>query len=71
MLDAADTVNGPVSMARDLEAEFGKGFNYSSLTRMVRFVEAFPDEANVATLSQHLSCIPCSGYSSGQRAISP
>ena len=43
------------SMAQALEAEFGKGFAYSALTRMVRFADAFPDKRIVATLSQHLS----------------
>jgi hypothetical protein len=38
-----------------LSAEFGDGFNYSALTRMVRFAEIQPDEAIVATLSQQLS----------------
>ena len=31
------------------------GFSYLSLTRMIRFAEALPDEAIVATLSQQLS----------------
>ena len=32
------------SLAQELAAEFGKGFSYSALTRMVRFAELFPDE---------------------------
>jgi predicted nuclease of restriction endonuclease-like (RecB) superfamily len=38
-----------------LSREYGNGFSYSGLTRMVKFAEAFPDEAIVATLSQQLS----------------
>jgi hypothetical protein len=34
-----------VSVSRQLETEFGKGFSSSALTRMIRFAEFFPDEA--------------------------
>lgn len=44
-----------VSLARQLEQEFGKGFSYSALTRMVRFAEQFPDERILATLLQELT----------------
>ena len=44
-----------VTVSRELEAEFGQGFSYSALTRMVRFAESMTDEAIVATLSQQLS----------------
>jgi predicted nuclease of restriction endonuclease-like (RecB) superfamily len=43
------------SLSQQLMAEFGKGFNYAGLTRMVRFAEFFPDEQILATLSQELS----------------
>jgi predicted nuclease of restriction endonuclease-like (RecB) superfamily len=43
------------TLSQELTAEYGKGFNYSALTRMVRFVEAFPQQEIVATLSQQLS----------------
>lgn len=36
-------------------AEFGRGFETSNLSRMVRFAEVFPDREIVATLSQQLS----------------
>jgi hypothetical protein len=36
-------------------AEYGKGFNESALTRMIKFAEVFPDETIVATLSRQLS----------------
>lgn len=42
-------------LAQELTGEFGKGFTYSSLTRMVKFYLAFDDEKIVATLSQQLS----------------
>jgi len=43
------------SLAPRLEREFGKGFSYSALTRMVRFAELFPDEQILATLLQELT----------------
>lgn len=42
-------------LAQQLTGEFGKGFTYSSLTRMVKFYLSFDDEKIVATLSQQLS----------------
>jgi len=42
-------------LSQQLSDEFGKGFTYSSLTRMVKFYKAFPKETIVATLSQQLS----------------
>lgn len=39
------------TLSAKLVQDYGKGFNYSALTRMVKFAEAFPDEAIVATLS--------------------
>jgi predicted nuclease of restriction endonuclease-like (RecB) superfamily len=44
-----------VTVSQELAAEYGRGFSYAELTRMVRFVQAFPDEAIVVTLSQQLS----------------
>ena len=43
-----------VTVSQELKAEFGEGFSYSALTRMVRFAESFVDEAIVVTLSQQL-----------------
>lgn len=43
------------TVSQGLAAEFGDGFSYSALTRMVRFAETIADEAIVVTLSQHLS----------------
>lgn len=43
------------TLSQQLVREYGKGFNVSALTRMVKFAELFPDEAIVATLSQQLS----------------
>jgi len=42
------------TLSQQLTAEFGGGYSYSALTRMVRFAEAFPDPEIVATLSQQL-----------------
>ncbi len=43
------------TVSQELTAEFGEGFTYSVLTRMVRFAEMMTDEAIVVTLSQELS----------------
>ncbi|MGA8514293.1 MAG: PDDEXK nuclease domain-containing protein, partial [Burkholderiaceae bacterium] len=43
------------TLSQELVQDYGKGFNPSALTRMVKFSEAFPDESIVATLSQQLS----------------
>jgi predicted nuclease of restriction endonuclease-like (RecB) superfamily len=43
------------TLSQELIAEFGRGFDATNLTRMMKFVESFPDEEIVATLSQQLS----------------
>ena len=43
------------TLSQQLVAEYGRGFTYTALTRMVGFFEAFPEESIVATLSQQLS----------------
>ena len=43
------------TLSQELSVEYGRGFNYSALTRMVSFVEAFPQKEIIATLSQQLS----------------
>ena len=43
------------TVSQELVRDYGRGFNVSALTRMVKFAEAFPDENIVATLSQQLS----------------
>jgi predicted nuclease of restriction endonuclease-like (RecB) superfamily len=43
------------TLSQELSREYGRGFSYSALTRMVRFAQAFPDEQIVVTLSQQLS----------------
>lgn len=43
------------TLSQELVRDYGKGFNPSSLTRMIKFAEVFPDTKIVATLSQHLS----------------
>jgi predicted nuclease of restriction endonuclease-like (RecB) superfamily len=42
------------ALASRLTAEYGRGFDKSALSRMVRFAELFPDRQIVATLSQKL-----------------
>lgn len=42
------------TLSQELTAEFGNGYSYSALTRMVKFAEVFPDQKIVATLSQTL-----------------
>ena len=43
------------TVSQELVREFGRGFEVTNLTRMMKFAEAFPDEEIVATLSQQLS----------------
>ncbi|MBL4766013.1 MAG: DUF1016 family protein [Colwellia sp.] len=43
------------ALSKKLTDEFGKGFNYSALTRMQKFYNTFVDEVIIATLSQQLS----------------
>ncbi len=43
------------TVSQELIAEFGAGFSYTALTRMVRFAEWMTDERILATLSQELS----------------
>lgn len=43
------------TLSQELVRDYGKGFNASALTRMVKFAEVFPDEQIVATLSHELS----------------
>jgi predicted nuclease of restriction endonuclease-like (RecB) superfamily len=44
-----------VSLSRQLVLDYGNGFSYSALTRMVKFAEMFSELQIVATLSQTLS----------------
>jgi len=43
------------TVSQALVRDYGKGFSYSALTRMVKLSDAFPDPQIVATLSQTLS----------------
>ena len=43
------------TLSQQLTVEFGAGFSYAGLTRMVRFAEWMADDRIVATLSQQLS----------------
>ena len=44
-----------VTVSRELTAEYGRGFSYAEIARMIQFAQAFPEEAIVVTLSQQLS----------------
>ena len=43
------------TLSQELMRDYGRGFSYSALTRMIKFSEAFPESEIVATLSQTLS----------------
>jgi hypothetical protein len=42
------------TLSRQLSADYGAGFSRQNLFHMVRFAEAWPDEAQVLQLAQHL-----------------
>ncbi len=42
------------TVSQELMAEFGRGFTYTAIIRMVQFFQLFPDEQIVATLSAQL-----------------
>jgi predicted nuclease of restriction endonuclease-like (RecB) superfamily len=44
-----------VTVSRELTAEYGRGFSYAEIARMIQFAQLFSDEAIVVTLSQQLS----------------
>ncbi len=44
-----------VTLAQELEADFGSGYSASNLSRMVAFAEAFPDNKIVVSLMRQLS----------------
>lgn len=43
------------TLSQQLTKDYGSGFSYSMLTRMVQFAQAFPDQSVVVALSQVLS----------------
>lgn len=43
------------TLSQDLSAEYGQGFTYTAMTRMIRFADIFPDEAIVVSLIRQLS----------------
>lgn len=43
------------TLSQKLAQDYGDGFSYTALTRMVKFVECFPEGEIVATLSRQLS----------------
>ena len=44
-----------MTVSRELAADYGRGFSYSELTRMVQFAQLLSEQALVVTLSQLLS----------------
>ena len=44
-----------VTVSQELTADYGRGFSYAEIARMIQFAQAFSDEAIVVTLSQQLS----------------
>lgn len=44
-----------MTVSRELSAEYGRGFSYAEIARMVRFAECMTDERILATVSQELS----------------
>ena len=58
ILDGGRAIYGKqilATLSQILSSEYGKGFNYSALTRMIQFAEVFPQKEIVATLSQQLN----------------
>ena len=43
------------NMSKDLEFQFGRSYEKSSVFRMIQFYEEFPDFGKVATLLQQLT----------------
>ena len=43
------------TVSRESALEFGRGFNYAAVNRMIQFFQLFPDETIVSTLSAQLS----------------
>jgi predicted nuclease of restriction endonuclease-like (RecB) superfamily len=43
------------TVSQELTAEFGRGFTYTEVTRMIRFAQDFQDQQIVASLAQQLS----------------
>ena len=44
-----------VTLAQQLQAKYGRSFDYSNVTRMIKFAARFPDAQIVAPLAQQLS----------------
>ena len=51
-----------MTVSRELTAQYGCGFGWTGLTRMVRFAQIFPDEPIVVTLSQELAVVSGAGF---------
>jgi hypothetical protein len=49
------------TLSRQLTAEYGAGFSRQNLFHMIRFVEAWPQQAQMSVLAQHLGWSPFQG----------
>lgn len=49
------------ALSQELTAEFGKGFSYSALTRMLRFAENFPEASNCCYTVATIGLVPFQG----------
>ena len=48
-----------LEVSKRLEQEYGSGFDKTSISRMIKFYQEFPDFEKVATLSQQLTVAFC------------
>ncbi|MEQ1546936.1 DUF1016 N-terminal domain-containing protein [Methyloglobulus sp.] len=55
LLQNARSEYGLATLKQLAQQEYGAGFSYSSLTRMIKFFSYLPEQAIVATVSQQLS----------------
>ena len=44
-----------MTVSRELTVDYGRGFSYAGIARMIQFCQLFPDKVIVATLAQQLS----------------
>ena len=54
-------------VSKRLEQEYGSGFDKTSISRMIKFYQEFPDFEKVATLSQQLTWSFCRDFANTRR----
>ena len=57
------------TLSQELSAEYGRGYSYSALTRMVKFHEVAPDEEIVAALWRQSGWTKCRHHSPQMEGI--